>query len=389
MTQPLGVPFAHALIAWQKQHGRHHLPWQNTRDPYRIWLSEIMLQQTQVAAVVPYYERFLARFPTLQSLAQGTHDDVMALWSGLGYYARARNLHRCAQVLCAEHAGRFPPSAALIATLPGIGRSTAAAIAAFAFGERAAILDGNVKRVLCRHFAVEGFPGQAQVEKSLWALAEQLLPEQGIEAYTQSLMDLGATVCQRSKPHCMRCPVQASCLAHRQKRTDTLPTPRPARMQPQRYALLLVLQRDSAKRGAEIFLEQRPAQGIWGGLWSLPQLDINATEFAQGIRSAPASSSTVQALQGRVIARLQTLGVMSQQVQAIEEWPALTHAFTHFRLSLLPVHVRLQGALPLRSAGESATLPASDSRRQGWIFLAGLDQIGLPAPVRRLLDTFK
>ncbi|WP_374368435.1 A/G-specific adenine glycosylase, partial [Stutzerimonas sp.] len=187
--------FSGRLIAWQKTAGRHDLPWQQTRDPYRIWLSEIMLQQTQVATVIPYFQRFLARFPTLQALAAAPLEAVIEHWAGLGYYARARNLHRCAQQLVAVHAEKWPDSAALLSALPGIGRSTAAAIAAFAFGQRSAILDGNVKRVLCRHFAVEGFPGQAAVDRELWALAERLLPESDIEAYTQGLMDLGATLC--------------------------------------------------------------------------------------------------------------------------------------------------------------------------------------------------
>ena len=371
---PTSAPFAHALIAWQKQHGRHHLPWQNTRDPYRIWLSEIMLQQTQVAAVVPYYTRFLARFPTLQTLAQGTHDEVMALWSGLGYYARARNLHRCAQVICAEHAGQFPQNAATIATLPGIGRSTAAAIAAFAFGERTAILDGNVKRVLCRHFGVEGFPGQAQIEKSLWSLAEQLLPEQDIESYTQGLMDLGATLCQRSQPRCTRCPLQKSCVAKREHRTDTLPTARPPRAQPQRHALMLVLQHDN-----DVLLEKRPASGIWGGLWSLPQMELNTAEFSRGVASTATTSTQPNALQVRVARLLQNLSITPQQTQAIEELTTFTHTFTHFKLSVLPVRVRLLKHL----------VNHIESDQGRWQALRTIDQIGLPAPVRRLLESLK
>ena len=194
--------FANAVITWQKQHGRHQLPWQQTRDAYRIWLSEIMLQQTQVATVIPYYARFLERFPDVDALAAAPVEDVMAHWSGLGYYTRARNLHRCAQQIVAQHSGRFPQDPEILATLPGIGKSTAAAIAAFAYGARAAIMDGNVKRVFCRVFGVEGFPGQATVEKDLWQRAEALLPEQDIEAYTQGLMDLCATLCTRTRPAC-------------------------------------------------------------------------------------------------------------------------------------------------------------------------------------------
>ena len=206
MPQP-APDFAARLIAWHADHGRHDLPWQNTHDPYRIWLSEIMLQQTQVDTVVPYYRRFLARCPDIATLAAADSGTVMALWSGLGYYARARNLHACAQRLVADHGGAFPATAEAIATLPGIGRSTAAAIAAFAFGERTAILDGNVKRVLCRAFGIDGFPGQAAVERKLWALAEALLPHADVATYIQAQMDLGATLCTRGTPHCTRCPL--------------------------------------------------------------------------------------------------------------------------------------------------------------------------------------
>ncbi|TAK91522.1 MAG: A/G-specific adenine glycosylase [Burkholderiaceae bacterium] len=355
--------FSAAVISWQQQHGRHHLPWQKTRDPYRIWLSEIMLQQTQVSTVIPYFEKFIARFPDVCSLAQASSDEVMALWSGLGYYARARNLHRCAQVICSEHGGRFPQRAETIATLPGIGRSTAAAIAAFAFGERTAILDGNVKRVLCRYFGVEGFPSQSMVEKKLWVLAEQQLPSRNIETYTQGLMDLGATLCLRSQPACPRCPLQETCIAHRSQRTITLPTPRPARAQPQRYALMLVL-----CHGPDVLLEKRPASGIWGGLWSLPQLDLNADEFPSGIAHTP--------LQLRIIERLERCGLRAEDVARITERNAFTHTFTHFKLHALPVQIVLQNR------------PAALERSgRLWLALSALDDTGLPAPVRRLLAT--
>jgi len=357
--------FSSAVIHWQQQHGRHHLPWQNTRDPYRIWLSEIMLQQTQVTAVIPYFEKFTARFPSLQALAHASSDEVMALWSGLGYYARARNLHRCAQVICAEHGGRFPASAETIATLPGIGRSTAAAIAAFAFSERAAILDGNVKRVLCRYFGVEGFPGQAQVEKKLWKLAEQQLPARDIEAYTQGLMDLGATLCQRSKPHCHRCPLQPACSAHHTQRTGQLPAPRPARAQPQRHALMLII-----RHGQDVLLEKRPPAGIWGGLWSLPQLDLNIAEFSAGITHPP--------LQLRVVEQLERYSLHAAHVHAIKELTAFTHVFTHFRLSVLPVQIAL-----VRKPG------GAERAGRIWLALSEISDTGLPAPVRRLLETLE
>jgi A/G-specific adenine glycosylase len=219
--------FASRLIAWQATDGRHDLPWQRTLDPYRIWLAEVMLQQTQVATVLPYFRRFVERFPDLESLAAASLDAVMRAWAGLGYYSRARNLHRCAQVIVTRHGGRFPDSPDALAQLPGIGRSTAAAIAAFAYGAHAPILDGNVKRVMARHFGVEGYPGASAIERQLWQLAESQLPDADIGAYTQGLMDLGATLCTRRAPRCETCPVRASCVAARGRVAEP-PTPRPA-----------------------------------------------------------------------------------------------------------------------------------------------------------------
>ena len=248
----VAAAFAPALIAWQKKHGRHDLPWQNTRDAYAVWLSEIMLQQTQVSAVIPYYRRFLERFPTIAALAAAPADDVLALWSGLGYYSRARNLHRAAQQVVAEHGGHFPQSQEAVMALPGIGRSTAAAILVFAFGKRGAILDGNVKRVLARVRGITGYPGDSAVAAKLWEEAERLLPKTGLRAYTQGLMDLGATVCARRNPRCTECPAQALCIAHRGGRTAELPTPKPRKALPQRRTLMLILQ-----RAGEVLLEKR------------------------------------------------------------------------------------------------------------------------------------
>ncbi|MBS3936940.1 MAG: A/G-specific adenine glycosylase, partial [Sulfuritalea sp.] len=259
--------FATRLIDWQHRHGRHGLPWQNTRDPYLVWLSEIMLQQTQVGTVIPYYERFLARFPTLASLANAPVEEVMSLWSGLGYYARARNLHACARVLMTQHEGSFPRDPAMIAKLPGIGRSTANAVAVFCFGARAPILDGNVKRVLCRFLGVEGFPGAPAIESRLWRDGAALLPNKDLAPYIQAQMDLGATLCTRRRPRCNVCPVADLCVARRAGRTDALPTPRPGRVLPEKEVTLLVLQ-----DGKRIALEQRPPAGLWGGLLSLPEL---------------------------------------------------------------------------------------------------------------------
>ena len=336
-------PFAARLIAWQKMQGRHDLPWQGTRDPYRVWLSEIMLQQTQVTTVIPYFRRFLADFPTVAALAQAPLAAVLERWAGLGYYARARNLHRCAQAVMVSHGGRFPETPAELAVLPGIGRSTAAAIAVFAFGARAAILDGNVKRVLARCFGIEGFPGTASVERNLWALAESLLPRRDIEAYTQGLMDLGATRCKRSKPECAACPLHAGCLACQQGRQAELPTPRPRKTLPEREAMLLLLM-----DGPNVLLERRPAVGIWGGLLSLPEADW-------------ASADSVAARHGcRILAR--------------DPLPVVRHVFTHFRLDIriLRCHVERRH-------------PALNSPDWIWLPLAETAQAALPTPIRRVL----
>jgi A/G-specific adenine glycosylase len=337
--------FADRLIRWQQRHGRHDLPWQNTTDPYRVWLSEIMLQQTQVAAVIPYYERFLARFPALADLAAAPVGEVMELWSGLGYYARARNLHACAQAVMREHGGALPRTPAALAALPGIGRSTANAIAVFCFGARAPILDGNVKRVLCRVLGVEGFPGAAAVESRLWRDAEALLPQQDLAAYIQGQMDLGATVCTRAKPRCGECPLMEICVARREDRVAELPAPRPRRAVPSREATLLLLRHDG-----RVLLERRPPAGIWGGLLSLPEL--------------PAGAEPLQ------FAR-QHLGV---RVAAVSPGPAFTHAFTHFRLTIRPL---LGEAEPLARAAEAGHV---------WLDPAELTSAALPAPIRKLLE---
>ena len=344
--------FAGRLIAWQREHGRHDLPWQGGTDPYPIWLSEIMLQQTQVDTVIPYYRRFLARFPDVGALAAAPVEDVMALWSGLGYYARARNLHRAAQVIVAEHGGRFPASAARIAELPGIGRSTAAAIAAFAFGERAAILDGNVKRVLCRLFGIDGFPGDKAVENRLWSLAESLLPALEVGRYIQAQMDLGATLCTRSRPACARCPFAADCVAHRERRVAELPTPRPRKAVPRRSARYAVIVHEGA-----VLLERRPPSGIWGGLLALPEIPDAGGD---AVRWADERF-------GLTIAGAQTLA-------------PLTHAFTHFVLELQPVLLQVappRGRPRLHAAGDGALC---------WQPLAARADAALPTPVRRILD---
>ncbi len=342
--------FSARLIAWQRQHGRHDLPWQNTRDPYRIWLSEIMLQQTQVSTVIPYYAKFLARFPDVAALAAAPSDDVMALWAGLGYYTRARNLHRCAQVVVERHGGVFPASVEQLAELPGIGRSTAAAIASFAFGARATILDGNVKRVLARVFGVEGFPGEKKVENAMWTLAESLLPanasNEEVSAYTQGLMDLGATLCVRGKPDCARCPFAPDCVANVTGRQRELPTARPKKAVPTRRTWMLVL-----RDGNAVMLERRPPSGIWGGLWSLPEAADEAS-LAERARSF-GSDGEVSAL------------------------ASFSHVFTHFKLDIEPRLAELD-----RGVGALAALDDADT---AWVALSDLDSFGVPAPVRKLL----
>jgi A/G-specific adenine glycosylase len=342
------MSFADRVIRWQQSHGRRDLPWQGTRDAYRIWVSEIMLQQTQVAAVIPYYARFLQRFPDVVALASSPSPDVMAAWAGLGYYSRARNLHRCAQTVVECYEGRFPPELDALAKLPGIGRSTAAAIAAFAFGERAAILDGNVKRVFARHFGVEGYPGATAVERQLWSIAEQELPASGIESYTQGLMDLGATLCVRARPRCGDCPVAGTCVARAQGRTSELPAPRPAKARPVRHATVVIVRDD---RGA-LLLETRPPNGIWGGLVSLPEFDAEADD---------------QQLQSAIAERY------ALQVDLMERLPELRHEFSHYSLVMHP-----------RVAAVRRALGAASSTSQ-WIGPDALQDAALPAPVKRLL----
>ncbi|WP_368923365.1 A/G-specific adenine glycosylase, partial [Comamonas aquatica] len=355
MNPPL-PPIATDVVRWQASHGRNHLPWQQSRDPYRVWLSEIMLQQTQVSTVLGYYERFLQRFPDVASLAAAPQDDVMALWSGLGYYTRARNLHACAQAVVQLHGGAFPRSAAVLATLPGIGRSTAAAIASFCFGERVAILDANVKRVLTRVLAYGEDLSSSRNEKALWTLAEDLLPTQELASsmprYTQGLMDLGATVCLPRNPSCLVCPLQPHCRAAQQGAPQAYPVKtRKTRRSTQSWWLLVL--RDPQ---GQLWLQRRPVQGgetgIWAGLFSPPV-------FA----SAPALEAGLDTLALRVARR--------------EDWPAQLHVLTHRDLFLHPVVVELaDGRLPL----DSAELGAGQ-----WQSAADWLQQGLPAPVRKLV----
>ncbi|MGV3741690.1 MAG: A/G-specific adenine glycosylase [Burkholderiaceae bacterium] len=346
------------VIDWQKQHGRHTLPWQNTRDAYRIWISEIMLQQTQVAAVIPYYERFVQRFPTVQSLSEAPSEDVMAHWSGLGYYSRARNLHRCAQIVAKEYGGVFPHDPELLAGLPGIGRSTAAAISAFAYGTRAAILDGNVKRVFCRVFGIDGYPGERKIEQALWERAVSLLPDQDMTAYTQGLMDLGATICTRNKPACVRCPLAHRCIAFQTGRTNELPVRKPKKTIPEKSAIMLLI-----VHGDRVLLEQRPATGIWGGLLSLPQLD----DARSGTTAALDDHASVDAIIMHTAASFGT-------VASSEPLTRFSHTFSHFRLHVVPYRIVLRHRQ--ESVGQTSHV---------WYALDEIAQAPLPAPVKKLL----
>ena len=337
--------FASRIVGWQRAHGRHDLPWQRTRDPYRIWVSEIMLQQTQVATVLGYFERFVAAFPDVATLGAASEDAVLAQWSGLGYYRRARHLHAAARAVVERHGGEFPRDAATLATLPGIGRSTAAAIAAFASGERGAILDGNVKRVLARHRAIGGDPTTPAVERALWDVATRLLPRDGIEAYTQGMMDVGATICTRTRPRCDACPVAADCIARLEDRIDALPGRRARRALPRREVQVLVVE-----RAGEVLLERRPATGVWGRLWSLPEVALGGDPVA---------------------AMLERYGVRARVVETLAP---VEHAFTHYALTMHP------SRLTAREAGDVAGAECL------WVSRADLPAAALPSPIRRLLS---
>jgi A/G-specific adenine glycosylase len=340
--------FAERLVAWQKAHGRHALPWQGTRDPYRVWLSEIMLQQTQVATVRAYYERFVARFGDVRSLAAADPGEVLAAWSGLGYYGRARNLHRCAQAIVAEHGGEFPRSSVALAELPGIGRSTAAAIAAFCFGERVAILDGNVKRVLARVLAFAGDLAEARAERELWALATALLPAREIGAYTQGLMDLGATICLARAPLCLLCPVRGECAAARAGTQDRYPVKSRRSVRGRRDNVWLELQ-----RGGAVWLVEREPSGIWAGLWSLPELDSLAALDAV-TAGWPGSAATLA---------------------------PFVHVLTHLDWHLQPV----RWTFPARTSARSLAPVLARWPRGRWFARDEALALGLPAPLRKRL----
>lgn len=339
--------FQEKILQWFAQHGRKDLPWQIETTPYRVWVSEIMLQQTQVATVIPYFNRFIAQFPDVTSLAHSSLDRVLEYWAGLGYYARARNLHQAAQII--ESQGFFPTSLDSLMQLPGIGQSTAGAIMSIAYHQSHAILDGNVKRVLARFNAVEGWPGHSMVSRELWSISKRFTPVDRVAAdYTQAIMDLGATVCTRSNPLCRQCPVSGSCRAKRENRIKEFPASRPSSVLPVKNTVFLLLIRtDDA-----IMLEKRPETGIWGGLWSLPEFSTSAQALAWCGE------------QNLCIAKRQLL-------------PTLGHTFSHFHLKYTPLIVRTD--YPINNVMEvNQTVWYKSDQNTGY---------GLPAPVKRLLET--
>ena len=338
--------FSSSVLTWFDQFGRKNLPWQSPITPYRVWLSEIMLQQTQVETVIPYFNKFIKHYPTVKKLANTDLDNVLHLWTGLGYYARARNLHKCAQIVTEEYKGKFPQTVEELSALPGIGRSTAAAIASIAFEQPEAILDGNVKRVLARHHAVAGWPGNKKVENTLWQFAEQHMPKSRCRDYTQAMMDLGATLCTRSKPQCHDCPINHSCEAHQKGNPTDYPGKKPKKETPVKSTHMLMV-----KRGDEILLEQRPTQGIWGGLWSFKEFD------------------TEEALHDHC--KIQYGNHFSSQV-----WNQVPHIFSHYKLLITPVLVTIK----------AQKRQVMESNSQVWYNLNQPQELGLAAPVKTLLE---
>lgn len=336
------------MLAWFARYGRKDLPWQQQVTPYRVWISEIMLQQTQVATVIPYYRRFLTEYPDVEMLARASLDEVLHHWSGLGYYARARNLHRAAEVICRDHGGRFPETLEQVMALPGIGRSTAGAILSLAMGQCHPILDGNVKRVLARCFAIDGWPGRAAVNRELWALAELYTPGSRTAEYNQAMMDLGALVCTRTSPDCPECPLQGVCKAHETGEPERYPGKKPAKILPVKEVKLLV----ASDNEGLVLLQRRPSSGIWGGLWSLPELDLD-----QDVERW-------------------CYDVLGEVPGRVESLASQRHRFTHFELRMSPRQVRLSGAGSRVLDGEGWT----------WYDPMNPEQLGLAAPISKLLE---
>lgn len=343
--------FHKKILAWFDLYGRKTLPWQQNKTPYRVWISEIMLQQTQVSTVLAYFERFMQRFPTIELLAHASEDEVLHLWTGLGYYSRARNLHRSAKKIVEEFAGVFPATLEDLQKLPGIGRSTAGAILALAFQQKATILDGNVKRVLTRFLGITEWPGEKSVLEKLWKKAESLTPENRIADYTQAMMDLGATICIRGKPLCQKCPLEKNCIAHKLGIEKKLPQSKPKKVLPVRQASFFILQHQQ-----EIILQKRPAAGIWGGLWSVP-------EFSGFIAENAIANYCDQQFK--------------LKPQSIKIGKIFRHTFSHFHLDILPIYIGIK-TKPLR---------IFESEQQIWYNLSTSQAIGLPAPIKKILES--
>lgn len=338
--------FAEHLLTWFDQHGRNHLPWQHNRNGYRVWVSEIMLQQTQVVTVIPYFERFMQRFPTVTHLAEANIDDVLSLWTGLGYYSRARNLHASALVIAQQHQGHMPKDIEALIALKGIGRSTAGAIISQAYNEQGIILDGNVKRLLTRLYAIEGWPGQSQIDKQLWQLATELTPNQRNADYTQAIMDIGATICKPKQPLCVACPMQSRCQALAQEKVTSIPTPKPKKILPQKSISMLLLK----NQHGQILLEQRPSKGIWGGLWSLPEFsDLKALKTQLALQGLPTSTRPIAPIK---------------------------HLFSHYKLTIEP-HL-----LELSTTPQKVT----ENDKSQWYDSQQLHTIGLASPIKKLLE---
>lgn len=344
--------FTENLLAWFHEHGRHDLPWQQNPTPYRVWISEIMLQQTQVSTVINYYQQFTKYFSSIKLLSEANQDEVLKLWSGLGYYARARHLHRCAQIVSEQYQGHFPQNVEELVALPGIGRSTAGAILSFSMSIRAPILDGNVKRVLTRYHAIEGIAADKIVNQQLWDLALQHTPEKNYAQYNQAIMDLGATVCTRSNPACSRCPVMQHCQAYAQARTHEFPYPKKTtKIRPKKSSRMLIIKNTDGK----VLLEKRPPVGIWGGLWSFPECSVDEN--------------------------LQTwcAKYINADIITTQNWPSFNHAFTHFELTIYPVLLTVQFN------------PASimEAEHKFWYNVADALPGGIAAPMAKLLNQLK
>ncbi|MDO6680345.1 A/G-specific adenine glycosylase [Shewanella sp. 4_MG-2023] len=357
--------FSERITAWYDLHGRKTLPWQINKTPYRVWISEIMLQQTQVATVIPYYEKFMQSFPDIKALANASEDDVLHHWTGLGYYARARNLHKAAKTVCEQHAGKFPEALDEVIALPGIGRSTAGAILSLSLGQRHSILDGNVKRVLARHGAIEGWPGQKAVEQQLWHLTDKLTPQKDVVKFNQAMMDIGSAVCTRSKPNCAQCPVAIDCKAQLAGRQTEFPGKKPKKTIPVKSAWMLVLHKDG-----EVILNKRPPAGIWGGLWCFPQFDTEAALLAHISANGFNHSSNEYA-------------AAKNNNNEQSQWLAgFRHTFSHFHLDIQPILVNL---------GENQQSPQIDSsvmeqNQTLWYNIHHPAKVGLAAATERILS---